>query len=125
MCVGLGRWRRIGRGFGRLVAVLVADGFGSGRVWVMGLVNSVNTLSTVSEELHYARNGNGMVPEGVTVFNDDGSITVFVGGPTVSTANGIPILAGSSFSIDMVSGERLYAVAASGTPVVRILVAHQ
>ena len=91
----------------------------------MGLVNSTNTLSTVSEVLHYAKNGNGMVPEGIVVFNDDATITVYVGGPTVSTANGIPVLAGNSFSIDMVSGERLYAVAASGTPVVRILVAHQ
>lgn len=91
----------------------------------MALVSSINELSTTSELVHTAINGNGQVPEGVLIYNDASVITVFVGGPTVDEDNGIPIVAGASLSLDMVSGEKLYAISASGTPIIRILVTHQ
>ncbi len=91
----------------------------------MALVSSTNTLSTTAEVIHTAVNGSGHVPEGILIYNDDASIVVYVGGPTVDTSNGIPIAAGGSLSLDVVSAEQVWAVAASGTPVIRILTSHQ
>ncbi len=91
----------------------------------MALVSSVNTLSTTKEVIHTATNGNGMSPEGILIYNEDASITVYVGGPSITTSNGIPIVAGASISFDLITAEVVWAVAASGTPVIRILTTHQ
>lgn len=86
----------------------------------MAIKSEANTLSTTSELIYSAVNGASGTPAGVEVWNNDASITVYIGGPDVSTANGLPILAQSSRTVDMISGSKLYAVAASGTPEIRV-----
>lgn len=46
---------------------------------------------------------------------------VFVGGPGVTTADGYPLAAGVELALDLGTGERLFAVAASGTVSVSVL----
>jgi len=46
---------------------------------------------------------------------------VFVGGSTLSAANGLLLSAGQSVTIDKSAGAALWAVADSGTPELRIL----
>jgi hypothetical protein len=42
-----------------------------------------------------------------------GSTTVYVGGASVTTANGRPILAGNAFTCDLASSDQMYVIAAS------------
>lgn len=56
---------------------------------------------------------------GVTMKNLDTVITVYVGVATVTTANGMPLRAGESMSID--STALVQVIAASGSPVVAYL----
>lgn len=46
---------------------------------------------------------------------------VFIGGVGVTTADGYPVDANAEMALDLGSGERLFAVAASGTAVVSVL----
>lgn len=46
---------------------------------------------------------------------------VYVGGPGVTTAAGYLVAAGTELSVDLVGGERLYAVTVTGTVVVSVL----
>jgi hypothetical protein len=57
--------------------------------------------------------------------NNTGSVTVYLGGPTVTTATGYPLVAGAVISVDLVRvggttpamDESLFGVAASSTTV--------
>ncbi len=61
-------------------------------------------------------------PCSLLVHNADGSIVVYLGGSDVTTSNGVPLAAGVKQSVNnLAGGERLYAIAASGTPSVRVL----
>jgi hypothetical protein len=58
--------------------------------------------------------------------NADGSATIYVGGPGVTTANGYPIAAGASVPAGIVGdNETLYGIALTGTPVVAVLAGRQ
>jgi hypothetical protein len=87
----------------------------------------LEALSTTAELLFTAaqiRNANSSIPIQVVIKNVDGAITVYVGGSTVTNAgaNGFEILAGATLSFEINSHDELvYAVAASGTPSIRIL----
>jgi hypothetical protein len=48
-----------------------------------------------------------------------GSATVYIGGPSVTTSNGLPLAPGASIGVGARS--ELYGVAASGTHEVRVL----
>lgn len=56
-----------------------------------------------------------------------GTVTIYLGGPTVTTATGYPLDASQSLSIDLrdqaSTSEELYAVTASGTSEARVLAA--
>jgi hypothetical protein len=56
----------------------------------------------------------------VTVVNASAG-DVFVGGPDVTTANGVRLAAGGSLSADLTEGEHLHAIVAAGTADVRVL----
>lgn len=83
----------------------------------MAFKSETNTLSTTSEVIFTFPN------EGTSVIvrNNDASIIVYLGGPDVTTSNGFPLAAGASIPVSGYAGEILYAVAASGTPVIRLL----
>lgn len=50
-----------------------------------------------------------------------GTASVYLGGAGVTTGNGFELAAGESLSVDLAEGERLYAIAASGTVPVHVL----
>ena len=66
-------------------------------------------------------------PLPLQIKNIDSTITIYIGGPNVSSSNGYPLLAGQSISTAWLQQEvtTLYCVAASGTPVLAILTARQ
>lgn len=75
---------------------------------------SPTRLDTVVEADYRA--GSALVP-----FNNS-LVTVYVGGPDVSVANGVPVAAGTygpSFVLD--DGEAPYAIVSAGTADVRVL----
>lgn len=55
----------------------------------------------------------------VTVKNTDTSITVYLGGSGVTTGTGLPLLAGESITLETAAA--VYAIAASGTPALRVV----
>ena len=58
----------------------------------------------------------------VIIYNPSATV-VYIGGPTVTTANGIPIPATTlhPFRLPLAHKDTLWAVAASGTPTINIL----
>ena len=81
----------------------------------MAFKSASNALSTTAEVVATAINPG---ETGVLVYNADGVITIYVGDSTVDATEGIPVVAGGSYSVDLHNAEKLYAVAASGTPTV-------
>lgn len=92
----------------------------------MAVYSRQEALSTTAEALFTVaqiRRANVSNPIRVSVRNDDASIAVFIGGADVTTANGLEILAGVTFSFEIRSIDELpYVVAASGTPTIHIFV---
>jgi len=87
----------------------------------MAIKTEGQATSTSAALIHTSVNGHSDAPTGVIVYNNDATITVYVGGPDVTTSNGVPVLALTSFSVDLISGDQLWGVAASGTPNIRVL----
>lgn len=50
-----------------------------------------------------------------------GAAAIYLGGADVTAAQGRPVDAGGSYACDLLSGEKLYAVAAAGTVEVSVL----
>lgn len=60
----------------------------------------------------------GADPRSVIVVNPTGSPrSVFVGGADVTTGNGITVIAGATFAMDIGPGDSLYGVAAADTDI--------
>lgn len=57
----------------------------------------------------------------VLVRNRHATVSVSLGGSTVTAAAGYELLAGEAVSLDVDSTEKLYAIAASGTVTVHVL----
>lgn len=49
------------------------------------------------------------------VRNRDATLSIFLGGPAVTAADGFELLAGEAQAFDLESGDDLYAITASGT----------
>lgn len=47
--------------------------------------------------------------------------TVYIGGPNVTTTNGIPLVAGTNLVLDLGGSEDLYGIVAAGTEAIRVL----
>jgi len=54
------------------------------------------------------------------VANTDATNAVYIGGSNVSSANGVSIAHGGTFSGFLFSGSSVYVIAAAGTPVVAV-----
>ncbi len=76
---------------------------------------AVPVLSTAT--LVYSTiNGQSGAPAGVSIYNN-GSQTVYLGGPNVTIADGFPLGSNEYVSVDLISGETLYGIADSTTEV--------
>lgn len=93
----------------------------------MAFAARVVALSTTAAVIVSADNISRIEPDipfRVAIQNDDASITVYIGGPNVTSAGvgGYKLLAGEQIAFDLyVADAPVYAVAASGTPNVRVL----
>lgn len=65
--------------------------------------------------------GEAMAGARVLVRNRHATVSVSLGGSTVTAAAGFELLAGEFVAIDLDAGEKLYAAAASGTVTVHVL----
>lgn len=54
--------------------------------------------------------------------NTDATNAVYLGGPGVSSANGVKVAAGGNLSGFLFGGDQIFVIAAAGTPVVAVLV---
>jgi hypothetical protein len=86
------------------------------------ITSTVHTLSTTAELI--ASGVNATPTSKVSVLLSGGSADIYVGGEGVTTALGTLLSAGQALSIDLSHGDSLYAVAASGTPTIRVLTTH-
>ncbi len=86
-------------------------------------VTGQNTVTTTATPLQTAATGagkgtgrcsSGLVVTALTT----NTVTVYVGPSTVTTANGYPLEAGKSISLDVDDPSKLYAVCASSAPVI-------
>lgn len=65
-------------------------------------------------------------PLPVQIKNIDASITIYIGGANVTSSNGYPLLAGQSLAMQLLgSGDLPYAISASATPTMAVLVGRQ
>ncbi len=78
----------------------------------MAVQNAQVTVTTAATRLDQTADA-GM--RSSLVVRNMGTAPVYLGSSTVTTANGAQLDAGESASVDLVKGESLYAVAASGT----------
>jgi len=87
----------------------------------MAIKAEIEALSITAELIYTSTSGHSDSPQGVVILNSDASITVYIGGEDVDTTDGFPIAAGASVSLDLIVGEAIWAVAASGTPNINML----
>lgn len=87
----------------------------------MAIKSSTTTLSTSSALVYRSTNGHAEAPQTLLVKNVDTTITAYVGGEDVTSANGMEVKAGEVLAVDLISGDEVYMIAASGTPEMRLL----
>lgn len=82
------------------------------------------SVTTTATALNTAGDSDGVVGAAYDFYND-GAVTVYVGGPTVTSSGatkGRPVAPGSSLSVQVTSGsEAYYGITASGTSTVIVL----
>jgi hypothetical protein len=86
----------------------------------MAVVSASVSVATTATRLD---SGDGDLVSGSTVLVTvpAGGATVYVGGADVTTANGFPLAAGASVSVDLNSGDLLYGIVAASTQAVNVL----
>lgn len=85
------------------------------------VATTATRLDTAVEAVSSTRS-DAIAGQGVLVWND-GAATIYLGGSDVTTANGVPVPAGTwSPAIELAElGEGLYGIVASGTVAARVL----
>jgi hypothetical protein len=102
---------------GKLAAIQAAVGY-----QVVGAVNfstaQANIGATAAQivAIRAGRAGAGRIA--ATIYNN-GSATIYLGGADVTTANGLPLVAGGSITLNSVAA--IYGIAASGSQIVGVL----
>ena len=80
-------------------------------------IQAVETSITTSETTIVTTDGDS---SSLAIYNT-GSVTVYLGGSGVSSAQGFPLLIGSTIIISIPSNTTVYGITASGTGTLRIL----
>jgi hypothetical protein len=86
----------------------------------MALASAAVTVADSATALHTA-NTDPQFKCRVVAYNNDASVTMYVGSSAVTTSTGIPVAAGKSISLDLEPAEVAYAIVASGTLNARVL----
>lgn len=89
----------------------------------MPIVASIQTLSTAATKFVTAP---GTLADKVTVILKNPSATIFIGGSaSLTAANGLPLAATDSISLDLGPGDDLWMIASAATPTVAMLLTRQ
>lgn len=64
--------------------------------------------------------GTSSIPKSTAIQVPADGVNVFLGGPDVTTANGIALVPGAVFTIDLM-GDEIHGVVATGTQAVRVM----
>lgn len=83
----------------------------------MAIKDDKFTLSTTAELI--ATGGGGADKK--TVMVREASATVFLGGATVTAADGFPLKVDEVFSLELGPQDDLYAIASAGTPTINVI----
>lgn len=86
----------------------------------MALASAAVTVAATATALH-TTNTNPKFKCRVVAYNNDASVTMYVGASDVTTSTGIPVAAGKSISLDLEPDEVAYAIVASSTLNARVL----
>lgn len=84
----------------------------------MSIANNAVSVTTTATRLDP---NEGPGPVGSFAVTNTGAGTIYLGGPNVTTSNGVPLSAGQTFSADLAPNDALYAITASGTQDCRIM----
>lgn len=94
----------------------------------MAITTTVTALSTAAAKVATPANGRVDDPIPVIVQNLDTVITEYIGGSTVTNSGatqGIALLPGQIITMTLMQGDNLYAIAASGTPSICVMLGRQ
>ena len=95
----------------------------------MAITTTLTTLATGAATLIASTTKAALTDETpVMVQNQDSAINIYIGGATVTASGattGIKIQAGQSFPLTLLNSDSLYAIAASGTPNVVVMLGRQ
>lgn len=61
----------------------------------------------------------------VDIANPSGGVTIYLGGPNVTTSNGRPVVAGASWSATLGPDDVLYACVSSGSQAINVIQSRQ
>ena len=87
----------------------------------MAVKSRAVTVATTATRLDSTDETDDRSGSSIAVYNAS-SVTVYIGGSDVTTANGVPVSASSwSPGIDLGGNEALYGIVASGTAAVNVL----
>lgn len=79
------------------------------------------SVATTATRLDATTDGDDSISgQAIAVYNN-GASTVYCGGSSVTTSNGLPIAAGTAWSFDLSIADQLYGIVASGTVEVRVI----
>jgi hypothetical protein len=83
---------------------------------------SHSRISVGTEATKLTNDYDGRSGQTINVQNPSGGVNVYLGGANVTTTDyGYLLGASTSFSVELQTGEKLYAVVASGTQTVNVL----
>lgn len=80
----------------------------------MAVSSSAVTVTNSATALNAASDSDSRAGFSVLVYNN-GSSTVYIGGPSVTSTTGVPLTASNSISVDVYPGDVLYGITASGS----------
>ncbi len=84
----------------------------------MAITSTTVSVGTTAVRLD---SSDGPGPTGSTAVRNAGTATVYLGGPNVTTSNGIALDVGQTFTADLAPNDALYGIAASGTHDCRVI----
>lgn len=87
----------------------------------MAIITQAATVGTSASKIAGVSVTSGAIRSGSCVVQNLGASPVFLGGATVTIANGLQLDPGSTMAVDIGDGDDLYAVVASGTVACRVL----
>lgn len=94
----------------------------------MAITTTLTALSTTATVICTPATGILTDPIPVLVQNPDAAINIFIGGPAVTNTGattGIRLTPGQSVPLTLAEGDTLYAIAASATPNVCVMLGRQ